>query len=455
MDGTIGNGATLITSVLTPGDHDITLSATDSSGTSFTTGPVLVHVEPTRFLKMGPQTTGVTDASNAFDGDLDTAATISTTDTEFIHFKAYLGGADTFLFRIKAGVSTIGASLAIEGLTAEDVWQSVSDIKLDADKTITVKVPDAQAYKDADGYINLRAMLVNGQGPDAVPIYELWRADPVYAEARTVGVNDSELAFDGDISQFATINNPSTGNDNLLYFKSYFGLGQSNTFAFNVLLNNIGSTHLLVVEVEDILSGNWNFVDYLSLDKDEVQTVSIQNVQNYLDADGYISLRAYWASIRPNYPSNTNVKVFEIWRIDPFIVGPKTTFEGPVVSPANAVDGDLNSFTEIHYFWGELEHRDFLHLQTYVGDASLITFSIAAGLSAPPDAEMIIDGEYEPGSWSIIEGFSLNDLTTTIIELPNAREFVNADGYLSLRVRWESESMNHDAYIYEIRREGD
>jgi hypothetical protein len=56
---------------------------------------------------------------------------------------------------------------------------------------------------------------------------------------------------------------------------------------------------------------------------------------------------------------------------------------------------------------------------------------------------------------SIIERISLDRLSTTTVELPNAREFVNADGYLSLRVRWESDSMNHDAYIYEIRREED
>ena len=158
IDGPIGTGSTLVTSSLTPGDHDITLSATDSNGATDTTGPLLVHVEPTRFLKMGLQTTGVTDASNAFDGDHGTAATITTTETEFIHFKAYIGGADTFLFRIKLGSSTPGSSLAIEGLAADDTWQSVSAIDLDADKTVTVKVVDAQAYKDADGYINLRAL---------------------------------------------------------------------------------------------------------------------------------------------------------------------------------------------------------------------------------------------------------------------------------------------------------
>ncbi|MGB5620453.1 MAG: hypothetical protein WBM78_26670, partial [Desulfobacterales bacterium] len=37
IDGPIGTGPTLITSALTPGDHDITFSATDSSGATSTT----------------------------------------------------------------------------------------------------------------------------------------------------------------------------------------------------------------------------------------------------------------------------------------------------------------------------------------------------------------------------------------------------------------------------------
>lgn len=68
---------------------------------------------------------------------------------------------------------------------------------------------------------------------------------------------------------------------------------------------------------------------------------------------------------------------------------------------------------------------------------------------------MIVDGEYEPDHWSIIESFSIDDKETKSIELPNSREFVDADGYLNLRVRWESDSMNQDAYIYEIQREED
>jgi len=447
IDGPIGTGSTLITSGLTPGEHHITLSATDSNGATDTTDPASFHLEPTRFLKIGPQTTGVTDASYAFDGFHDTAANISTAETEFIHFKAYIGGADVFLFRIKLGASALGSRLTIEGLTAGDTWQPDTAIDLNADKVVTVKVADAQVYKDADGYINLRAILVNGQSPDSVPIYEVWRADPVYAGSQTIGVDNTELAFDGDRSTPATITAPSSS---FLHFKAYVGVGPSNTFTFNILLNDIGSGHRLVIQVEDIISQNWEFVEDLSLDTAEVRTVSIQDAQSYLDADGYISLRAYWVAFNT---AVTNVNVYEIWRIDPFVVGPKTSY-GPVVNPENAVDGDFDSFAEIHYFWGELDHKDFLHVQAFLGDASTITFSITTAPSAP-GAQLIVDGEYEPDSWSVIERISLDDFALTTIELPNAREYVNANGYLSLRTRWESDSSSNDAFIYEIWREED
>lgn len=456
IDGPIGSGSTLITSVLSPGDHDITLAATDSSGATVTSSPVMVQIEPSRFIKMGSQTTGVTDASYAFDGFHDTAANISTAENEFIHFKAYIGGADVFLFQTKLGASIPGSSLAIDGLVEDGTWQFLSGIGLDADKIVTVKVANAQDFRDADGYINLRARWINGQGPGTVPIYELWRVDLVYAGPQTIGVKDPERAFDGDRLKPAIVTNTMTNSGDLLHFKAYVGLGQSNTFAFSVLLNSIGSVHFLVIEVEDFISGNWEPVEYLSLDTDNARTVSIQDAQNYLDADGYISLRAYWDTIiRPYDPSGTHVKVFEIWRIDPLEVGPKTPLN-LVFSPESLVDGDLNSFAQIYYFWGESDgekiRHDFFHIQTYVGDASIVTFIVKTAPSAPGSA-LIIDGEHETGSWSVIERISLDSPATTAIELLNAREYVNADGYLGLRARWESGSPSYDAFIYEIWRE--
>jgi hypothetical protein len=458
IDGPIGTGPTLITSALTPGDHDITLSATDSNGATGTTDPVLVRVEPTRFLKMGFQTTGVPNASNAFDGFHDTTATLSTAVTEFIHLKAYIGGEDTFFFRIKLGASTPGSSLDIEGLAVDDTWEFISDIDLDADKIVTIKVVDAQAYRDTDGYINLRVRWLNGQSPDTVPIYELWRVDPVYAGSRTTGVDNVKLAFDGDRSTPATMAAPNnlTPNENFLYFKAYVGVGPSNIFAFNISLNEIGSGHQLWIYVENKESGRWDFVEALPLDMAKVSAVLVGDdelnpLDAYLDADGNITLRVEW--IGPT--QGPILEIYEIWRIDPFVVGPKTTQDW-VADPENAVDGDLGSYAIIFKFWDEFDeyvHEDFLQLRTYVGDASPIRFSITAARSAPPVAELIVDGEYEPDGWSVIERINLDEIATTTIELPNIREFVDADGNLSLRVRWESDSTGHDAYIYEIRRE--
>ena len=327
IDGTIGSGATLITSVLSRGDHDITLTATDSNGTTRTTDPVSVHVEPTRFLKMGLQTTGVPDASNAFDGFHDTTATLSTAVTEFIHLKAYIGGADTFFFRIKLGASTPGSSLDIEGLDADDTWQFITDIDPDADKIVTVKVVDAQAYKDTDGYINLRVRWLNGQSPDIVPIYELWRVDPAYAENRTTGVVNRDLAFDGDRSTHATMATPSSSivSGNFLYFKAYVGLGPSNIFTLKFLLDKIGSGngHFLYVYVEDVTSGSWDFVEALPIE-DTLTTRAvlvgddeISPLDAYLDDDGYLNLRAIW--LGPT--SGSTLEIYEISRVDPFVVG--------------------------------------------------------------------------------------------------------------------------------------
>jgi hypothetical protein len=454
LDGIIGNGSNLVTSALSSGDHDITLSATDTNGATYTTARVSIRVEPTRFLKMGPQTTGVVDVYYAFDGDLDTAATITTDETATIQLKAFIGGADTFHFRAKLGASKLGSIIDIEGMDIDGKWQPVDEIDLPDDKTVMVKVLDAQTYTDAEGYINLRALLINGQSPDNVPVYEFWRDDPVYSESWSTGVENADLAFDGDRSMAAVINNPSTSPEsaNFLEFRTYVGWKQTDTFTFNILLNSIGPPNSLVIEAQEISSGNWKNVRYLSLDTTETRTVSVQNVQSYLDEDGYISLRIYWVGLKT---PGTVVEVHEIWRNDPLLVGPKTTFAGPVVNAEWAVDGDIDSFAEIHYFWNELGHQDFLHLKAYMGDTSSTTFTIVAAMSAPPDAEVIVDGEYVTDQWSIIDQFSLNGKAATTIEVPTAREFVDADGYLNLRVRWESASMNHDAYIYEIRREED
>lgn len=455
IDGIIGIGSNLITSALSSGEHDISLSVTDSIGTTFTTGPVNISVESTRFIKMGSQTAGVVDANYAFDGEHDTAAIITTDITASINFKAYISGENTFLFKIKLGTSSLGSILSVEGLVTDGNWQSVNDIDLLDDKTVTVKVVDAQTYKDAKGYINLRVTLVNGQSSDSVPVYEFWRSDSFYAGSETIGVDYVDQAFDGNPSTAAAITDPpfSLNDGPFLHFKTYLGWRDSINITLNVLLNNLGSQHYIRFYVEDIKTGNFIFIEDVILNTSEARAISIQDAQNYLDAEGFINLRAYWIGIKT---PGASVEVYEIWRTDPFFVGPKTSFDGPVVGPERAVDADSDTFAEIHYYWGELDHEDFLHVQTYVGDVSPITFSVEAGLSALPNADLVIEGEYEPDKWSIIDRTSLGDVqAVTIIELQNAREFVDADGHLNLRFRWESDPLNHDAYIYEIQRKQD
>jgi hypothetical protein len=458
IDGDIGTGPTLVTSVLSADDHEISLSVTDSDGNTHTSAPLLIHVEQTRFIKMGPLTAGVPDASNAFDGDLDTAATITTTDTEFIHFRAYIGGADKFIFKIKhSGATTPGSKLAIDGLDSDGRWQPVIDVDLQTERVVTVKVSDSQDYKDGEDYINLRAKWINGLIPDNVHIYEFWRVDPLYAAQQTTGINDSELAFDEDLSSYATFSNPwaSGSSGPFLHFSIYVGWSIPGSLNFNLYHNNLGSDQFLVIDIENLTNpapGDWVFVQSLTMNTRRARLVSIPNVQDYMDKDGYISLRARWANLSPNQPLN-NARVYEIRRIDPFFVGSKSSFTW-VKNTDNAVDGDMDSYARIDYFWGEQDHEDFLHLQSYLGDLNSVTFSIKTDPSAPGSI-LHIEGERGEDDWSLLESIDLNESRTTKIELPNTRAYVNSDGYLSIRTRWEADSPNHDAYVNEVWRETD
>jgi hypothetical protein len=459
IDGQIGTGETLITSALSAGDHDITLTATDSSGKSNSVTLPMISVAQSRFIKMGAQTTGVTDASNAFDGDMNTAATIMAPNTEYIYFKAHIGTDDLFFFKMKIGaVSTSGSNLSIEGLTADGAWQKVNDTFLYAEKTITIKITNAQEFADTQGYINLRAFWVNGQSGDNVPIYEIWRIDPLSIGSETQGVTNAELAMDENSSTFATISTPwnplnPQGNQNYLHFRTYAGIGATDTFSFNILMNKIGASQSFAIYVEDLstaASGDWKLIETLPLDSDSTRTVTIPDAQSYLDANGYISLRGSWTTVSTGTPASS-LKIYEIWR--PFIIGPKTTTDPQYeYSVGNAIDGDDNTFASLFYFWGEYNHYEYLHFQSYAGDIDHCNFSIKAGLSAPgSNSELIVEGENEPDQWSLIERIALDDTKTTLINLQNARQYVNADGNLSIRVRWESDSDQLDARIYEIR----
>lgn len=456
VDGRIGTGKTLITSALSAGDHEITLTASDSTGASTKATLPTISVAQTRFIKMGAQATGVTDASNAFDGDSDTAATIMAPDTEFIYFKAYIGIADTFVFGIKLGASTPGSRLAIMALTSNETWQPVSDIDLGSDKNVVEKINNAQNYKDTEGYINLRVRWEGGTSGDNALIYEIWRVDPPYAGSQTTGVANAGLAYDGDPSTSATITSPWVpgSNETFLHFKAYVGVGVSDGFRFKLSTASI-SEQTLLIDVEKLATpepDDWDMGKaslYFSSTAGSVEnTITIENAQDYLDEDGYISLRVRWVG----YVSANEMKIHEISRTDNFMVGPKTVLDWKP-GTEKSVDGDLNSYAAIFYHWGEADHHDFLHVQSYAGDSSDSIFSVKAALSAQGSgAELIVDGELEPDKWEEIQRISLDDPSTTTIELLNSRSYVNSEGLLSLRFRWVNNSpqIDYDAYIYEI-----
>lgn len=466
IDGPIGTGPTVITSALSTGEHEITLTVTDSEGEiSATILSELVQIVPTRAIKMGRQTTGVPDASNAFDGDRDIAATLMTADTEFVHFKAHVGGAETFLFKIKIGASASTSSLAIEGLDAEDTWRSIDSIAADADKTVLVKItePQLSIYLDAEGYINLRVLWAGGEAPDSLPVYEIWRVDPVYAGPMTTA-SESEAAFDGDASTAATLSTYQSPSDitEFLHFKAYVGTDLADVFTFRLTANPIGTLgQYLVIGIEDPASaGTWNYFTELPLPVagnpitrnfqiPPPNQQATSSVQGYLDAAGYISLRAYWSALNPILPPGTSAEIIDISRIDPVLIGPQTF--GVIQNADGAIDGDPSTYAQIDYFWGEADHEDFLHFQSYVGDSDYFAFSIQTEASAPGSV-LIIEGEQEPDSWADVTSIALDEATTTTVELPNAQPYVNADGFISLRARWESDSTNHDARIAEIVR---
>ena len=63
---------------------------------------------------------------------------------------------------------------------------------------------------------------------------------------------------------------------------------------------------------------------------------------------------------------------------------------------------------------------------------------------------MTIDGETSSDIWEEIYSVSLNTATTETITVTNAQDYVNENGYISLRARWVGGDRFDDSYIYEI-----
>jgi hypothetical protein len=456
IDGSIGNGSTVTTSALSAGPHEITLKAIDSDGNEFETSPTAINIEQTRFIKMGSQTSGVPDASNAFDGDHNTPATIVTPDSECIHFKAHIGNADTFMFMMKLGVSTSGSKLALQGLLSNGGWQPAGEYGLESDQTAKVTISNAQDFIDTEGYINLRIFRQGGAADDHTAVYEIWRIDPPYAGPQTARVDNPNLAFDTDPLTAATILHPlGSASGSSLHVKVFFGSTIADRFAFEIRLNEIGQFQYLSFDIENLTTSAWETMASLELNTTAARTVSIPVTSDHIDADGYISLRAYWANVSSS-PPPAGVKVYGIQCVDTFHMDPRTSF-GLIQNASNAVDQDLETYAIMHNPWGQNDRYDTLNAAAYLGDASTFTFSIKTAQSMNNYSSMlIIEGENRSNSWLEIRHIALTGETpaTNIIEVPDVRQYVNADGWLNLRVRWEDHSKVVDplanGYIYEI-----
>jgi hypothetical protein len=440
IDGRIGVGKTLITSALSAGDHEITLTATDSNGSTVTVPLSTLTVAQTRFVKIGLQTSGVIGAFKAFDGDQAAPAVIERPWAEdghfdYLHFRAYLGDANTFIFRIALGSSTVGSTLVIDGLTSTGEWKNLSAITLDQDKIFNLQIPEAQNYKDGDNYINLRARWVGGQPSDDVPIYEIWRADPIFAGAQTSqSVVSSELAFDGDPATYTAV----PAFPDYLHFK--FFVGPAETAVFKISLDALGNYNTLYIDAEQS-PDSWSTIDQIDFTSTQTMTltITISDAQDYLDADGYISLRALWTG-----PSIVNLKIREVWRNDPFLVGSKTS--AGIVDSSYAVDGKKNTGAQINYYWDEDGHKDFLQLRTFVGDADKFTFYASLSQSTAGSL-MVIDAEIAPDTWTTLTTISLDSaVDSQPVTITNAHDYTDADGFISLRFLWEGGSPGDSAY---------
>ena len=64
--------------------------------------------------------------------------------------------------------------MRIEGKKHTGKWEKIAEIKLDKEHTETITVTNPQIYVDSHGYINLRALWINGHNWWDSYIYEIW-----------------------------------------------------------------------------------------------------------------------------------------------------------------------------------------------------------------------------------------------------------------------------------------
>jgi hypothetical protein len=122
-----------------------------------------------------------------------------------------------------------------------------------------------------------------------------------------------------------------------------------------------------------------------------------------------------------------------------------------VTNPLQAFDGDKSTAATIGWYGGEEDHSDYLHFVAFVGKDNRFTFKISTGASSPGSL-VLIEGETLPDTWQEIYRYKLDSAATKIITVINARQFVDANGYISLRARWVGGSDTDSCSIFEISR---
>lgn len=128
----------------------------------------------------------------------------------------------------------------------------------------------------------------------------------------------------------------------------------------------------------------------------------------------------------------------------PIILGPKTI---GVTNPENAFDGDLSTYANIPWYWGEGGHQDFLH---FISQVSGNTFVFNIRVNGGTVGSYTIDLETSPDNWIPIQTIVLDLDKTVTISIPNAQNYLDTNGYISLRARWTDGWNWHDSLIFEV-----
>ena len=269
---------------------------------------------------LGPKTVGVTNPQNAFDGDLSTYAIIpwywgEGGHQDFLHFISQVSG-NSFVFRIRVKGGTVG-SYTIDLETSPDTWLPVQTITLDLDKTVTISIPNAQNYLDANGYISLRARWTNGWNWHDALIFEIWAPNQIHSlDSDVDGILD-----DGDGSGIISDGTCTGGN---------------------------------TVNCDDNCADLYN-PDQADTDGDGIGDIC-DNCQ-------------YDANIDQTDSNGDGVGDACSGPVHPIMIGSKTI---GIIAPQQALDGDLSTYANIPWYWGEGGHYDFFHFISQVSSATFV-----------------------------------------------------------------------------------